>query len=68
MGCCKSLFVFIIGYGNWDSKGAGNVFDHHKSGFAATVKVAHKAKQEGGQQGINGIAFQVLGRSGNCKN
>ena len=60
-----SRFAEKVGYGNPNPKGPDNAFDHDEGGSSAAVKVAHKAEQESSQQGVDGIAFQILGCCGN---
>ena len=53
-------FAEKIGYWNPDTEGSDDSFRHNEGGFAASVKIAHKAEQKCGQQRINGIAFQII--------
>ena len=56
------LLAHKVGYGDPDGKCAQDTLEHNKSGPAAAVKISDKTKQEGYQQGVNGISPQIVCR------
>ena len=52
-------------HGDPDQKCPDDPLNHHEPRHPQSVEIADKAKQEAGQQAVNGIGFQVIGGSQN---